>query len=847
MSKKKVKNEKNQKQGGIINLEIENKIPSKYKTLGLVLIVFLLMGVFFAPAFWGNKTFQSGDIMSQNAYKTFFSEYSLRLWDPFIFCGMPAIGNAGIYDLIGTAVGYIIKAYGFVFKNNYAVHSIYLLLLGLGSYLLMRHLKGSFLTSIFAAVSTVFSVGVISLLFIGHINKLSTLAILPVIILMLLRMQEKIKTLDVLILFLALKFMFSQWHVQIIFYIVFTIGIYFIYYIVRAILDKERELLKRLLIGAMLTMFAGGLGFASHYTTLGQMYEYSPYSTRGEKSVLDLTSGSSQKSDDDYYQYSTNWSFSPGEVMTFIFPAYYGFGNSTYKGPLTNNQEYEMNTYFGQMPFTDAALYMGIIVFGLAIFAIIKRRKEPFVQFLTILIVISLFISFGRTFPILFDIFFYNVPFFDKFRAPVMILNIVQIAFPILAGLGLTKAVEMKKNPKQKDENLLRNLGFVFSALFVVALFLNGAISDWFIGRAAESGKFAQYGLKGEGLDMLHKYAADMFMSDLYVSFALLAVLFFGMYLYLRNRISFDFFVLCLLILSFIDLYRVDKRALHFREAQDINILFREPDYVTAIKARKDKDPFRIFSVKQDGSLGSVRQNSNYHVYFLLEDFYGYSGLKPRSFQDFADVVLTTNLLNPTLLRMANVKYIIADKQIAAEGFKPVFAGSSGIVYLNENALPRAFFVDSIAVKTPIDFLNAVKNNEFDPKQAAYSAEDYKLQIDNPGDSAYLKFVEYEPMYIKMEANATGNNLLFMSSTYYPKGWKARIDGADVKIYKLNHQYKGVVVPNGTHTVEFIYMPDTFVKGRLAALGINIAVIILFSIVIIKRKRDGKGLTIKSE
>lgn len=85
--------------------------------------------------------------------------------------------------------------------------------------------------------------------------------------------------------------------------------------------------------------------------------------------------------------------FSPGEVLTFIIPSYYGFGKSTYQGPLSQNQPVEVNTYFGQMPFVDVAMYMGVIVFFLALFAMFTDWKNPLVRFFTILSVIALLIS----------------------------------------------------------------------------------------------------------------------------------------------------------------------------------------------------------------------------------------------------------------------------------------------------------------------------------------------------------------------------------------------------------------------------------------------------------------------
>ena len=50
-------------------------------------------------------------------------------------------------------------------------------------------------------------------------------------------------------------------------------------------------------------------------------------------------------------EYATQWSFSLGEMLTFLIPSFYGFGGAT---------------YWGSMPFTDYPNYMGIIVFAFA-------------------------------------------------------------------------------------------------------------------------------------------------------------------------------------------------------------------------------------------------------------------------------------------------------------------------------------------------------------------------------------------------------------------------------------------------------------------------------------------------
>ena len=110
------------------------------------------------------------------------------------------------------------------------------------------------------------------------------------------------------------------------------------------------------------------------------------------------------------------------------------------------------------MMFVDVAMYMGVIIFFLALFSMVINWKDPFVRYLTILAAIATLISFGRTFPIGYDLMFHYFPFFDKFRVPSMILVLVQLSFPILAGVGVAKLISLKNENDKKYDNLVRNI-----------------------------------------------------------------------------------------------------------------------------------------------------------------------------------------------------------------------------------------------------------------------------------------------------------------------------------------------------------------------------------------------------
>jgi hypothetical protein len=695
-------------------------------------------------------------------------------------------------------------------------------------------------------------------------------------------MKEKIKLLDFLILIIVLQLMLQGFHAQIIFYIFFSVGLYLIFFFIKAIFDKEitlkdiiifvlpvlflLPLLKfndqkiylaifpglflasecviyffiktKILKSALTFIFASVIALLIQADNITQIYEYTPYSTRGTASIVEKNANNEDNSSSGYYEYHTMWSFSPGEVLTFIVPSYYGFGNSIYQGPLTQGQEYNANTYIGQIESVDVAMYMGVLIFILGLFAILTMWKDPFVKFLTLLSVLALLISFGKNFSLVFDLLFYHLPYFNKFRVPIMILVLVQMSFPILAGFGLMKIISLRTLKDNRTIKIIKNASIVFSVIFVLTLVLKGPFADWFTGRVND---YVALNPKRTDLTALSSYASDMFTGDLIAAFAILSAAFWAAFAYINSKIGKDILVASIIILTVFDLFRIDSRGEKYINNPDITNMFNPPDYVTAIKNQNDKNPFRMINIKQDGSLGTynVNSNANFNAYFMLEDFAGYSGIKPRAYQDLIDVI---GPVNPTLWRMLNVKYIVADQQIPYPGFVPVMQKEKEIVYRNDQALPRAYFVNKVVSEPDLQLLDDIKANKFDPKNIAF-VESSAPKVDTPDSTASVSCTEYKDETIKLNVNATGSNFLFLGDTYLPTGWKASIDGNKTEIYRVNHGFMGIIVPKGKHTVVFNYNPRSFVLSKylvlslssLTLLGLMLGLFIEF-----KKKRTGK-------
>ncbi|GJQ64205.1 MAG: membrane protein [Melioribacteraceae bacterium] len=823
----------NQKESFFNKFSISSFIPPKYQTLALLGVILLVFLIYFSPMYFSGQTFRSPDIITSKSISSFVENEreDFTLWYPYIFGGMPAYGlatDSKWFNLLWMGISTVRSVFTAPFAADYSRWTFYLLLLAINTFFLVNYLTKNKLIGLFASLATSFSTGLILFLFIGHVTKLTALAFYPLIFLMILHFRDKIKLLDFALLVMAIHLSFQGWHVQIIYYSALAVGLYFIYNISRSFIIKNKIEGKQYIKSALVYSGAFIIAILIQSDNLTQVYEYNEYSTRGTESIVDLQQGKTgSQSDSDFYNYATNWSFSPGEVLTFIVPSFYGFGNVEYVGPLTQNRPTEINTYFGQMPFVDVAMYMGAVVFFFALFGAYANRKNSFVQFLIILSVLALLISFGRTFPLFYDLMFYYFPFFDKFRVPSMVLIMVQLSMPVLAAFGLKSIIEMKNNGDVQLRKILQYSAYAFTAIFIISIIGSGTIADWFKGHISEN--VAMYkSQQARQFNALADFIAKMFVNDLLVVFGLLTTTFWIALGYVRGKVSADFMMIILIAAVLFDLIRIDNRAAKYQDEDNVDNLFNKPDYVQIIEKQNDTQPFRIFNMKQDGSMGAFNQNQNFNAYFGLQDFYGYSSIKPRTYQDFMDVV---GPVNHKLWNMLNVKYIIMDKPNMLPGLIQVGKGDKSYVYENATVLPRAFFVDSTAQMDNFQFLQMVKQSVFNPNQVAYT-HGYDLEVDKPDSTTYVTVKDYKDEKIVLEATASGNNLLFLGDTYYPKGWTATIDGNETDIYRVNHGYRAIIVPEGKHEIIFNYLPTSWVISKYLALIFSTLVVgmILFGL-----------------
>ncbi len=825
-------------------------ISERFQHPAAILVLFLSLIIFFHDAVFDGKVFVSSDSIAAQSFSPLIQdaakEGTVPLWNPYIFCGMPGVASMSVgveraYDLSNVVLMRLANVFD-IFNKTIGWVLFFYLLFACGIYLFAEYKLHNKMVAVLVALATTYSTYIIIWMMSFHITKITVIAFFPYIFYLVERLREKFSLLLSLLLILCVHCLILPGHVQMIFYVFFALGIYYIYYLVRTIAKKESlaGVLRSAALLTVATCFAFLMSADQYLSTL----EYAKYSMRGADPIQNqLQSGTQDEKKGSGggldYDYATSWSFSPRELLTFIVPSAYGFGDFNYQGPLTNNENVRLMTYFGPQPFTSAPRYMGIVVLALAFVGIAKYRKDPFVQYLISLTVIALLISFGKEVPILYDLMFKYFPFFNKFRGPDQIQVLVELAIPLLAGFGAVGLLSsQERQPSSLEDKKWKRFVGLLGAIAVLTLVARPAVesiySSFFPQQdvMAVLGRQYQQNVQSAIYGIITAEAA----ADVTAAFILLTITFGAFWLYRKGTIRLELLGIVLAVCVLTDLWRVDAKTMDPQDARQAQSeVFGTSDYVKFLM--QDTTAYRTLEFTN-----GQPPYSNTLAYFRIQSAYGYQGAKMRAYQDVVDNV---GLANPLLWGLMNVRYIISNRPDSSAILQPVFQGHDRIVYRNRAELPRAFFVDKYEIASGLQILGKMRDYSFQPRQIAYMLDDPKIAVDPPLPEAHAQYSKFDINHFELSVNATGKNLLFLSEAYYPEGWKAYIDGAETPIYRLDYLFRGVIVPIGQHTLSMVFKPQGYFLGKTISLTINILVLgcilVTGGIVINKRKKSLKA------
>ena len=783
-----------------------------------ILLLFLIF--FYKPIALDGLEVSGGDYISNigntHQLKLYEKETGQRpLWNPFMFAGMPIYHR---YGGVAWSLDTLIQKLDPILDWR-----IWYLWLGaIGMFLLIKFLGLSAVAGIMVGIAFILVPHFHALIVVGHFAKLRALMWMPLVLLTFLMFIKRRDWLSMFLFALAFALLMRTQHYQIIFYTLLLLLFMGIIPYIKFIREKNWGEVFKWHGMFLAAMFLVVLIVAQ---PLLVTRDYTPYSTRGGNAVKLHEDVAEKDKKGVGFDYATNWSYSVSEFWNLIIPKFHGgTSQELYTGddvPQLRNRV--IPSYWGELPFTQSYEYLSIILSFLALIAIVFQWQRPEVKSLTFLTIFALLLSLGKNFAALYKLFFYYIPYFDKFRVPMMILTLVTFNVCLLAAIGLNFILTERLNTQALQKKLYILSGIVLVILLIPLLFGSG----FSLSQPNELQRYAaQYGSQEQAqqlMDWLKRARLEILRTSTLRSIGFFLVAAIGIVLVMLQKFRRDLLAVGLVLVVGLDLGLLTDSYLQGK--------FEDPKRAEAQAYQETNIDRRI---KQDTTLHRVvpplraLPRDSRWTYFH-QNIGGYSAAKLQVIQD----IIENNLyetpdrrlpFNLPVVSMLNGKYLALaqrlnhpDLQVLLQG---AVRGQNLILYENKAVLPRAFFVDSVKVVSDgKERLRLMNRDDFNPRKVALLEEPLSISVEAPDSSfAEVPRASFSPDRLIVKAYTDKTALLVLSEVYYPKGWKATLEtGEELKIYKTNHILRSMVVPAGNHTITLEFKPKTYFAGVTAS------------------------------
>jgi len=480
-------------------------------------------------------------------------------------------------------------------------------------------------------------------------------------------------------------------------------------------------------------------------------------------------------------------------------------------------QNFNMQEYWGDKPFTQGGYYFGAIICFLFVFGlfIVKSQLKWWILITTILFML---LSFGRHLPFVSDLFFDYFPLYNKFRAVESILAVVGLVVPILAILAVKEIQEGKIDQKVLVKKLTWSAGIVGGISLIIAIMptlffsfktANHAEAVQALTQALQNNAaIAQKIANGLVEDRIATGRADAFRSFIFVAIG------FGIiWAFITKKMNMQLAFGLLTFAVLIDMWQVDRRYLNnknFEAKKDLSDYFQPRDVDTFIAA--DKDPnFRVFDL-------SIPTFSDASTSAFHKTIGGYHAAKLKRFDELIQNQFSKSI-NQDVLDMLNTKYIITQDQKTG----------SYKMQRNPTACGNAWFVESVQyVKNSDEEMKAISS--FDAKKEAIVDQIYKGDMNSKllgtGQEGFIKLTNYNPDHLTYEYSTAKDVVAVFSEIYYNKGWKMYIDGVEKPYFRADYVLRAAQLEAGNHKLEFIFHPNSYYTGEKISLAGSILLVL---------------------
>ncbi len=797
-----------------------------------VVVMAVVAWIMFYPSDVNGDVLQQHDIMQgvANGQEGVLHEQQtgeITRWTDALFGGMPTFQIRPSY-VSNSWLSWVSKVYSLCFPEP--VGWIFMMMLGF--FLLMLSLKTKWYLAVLGAIAYGLSSYYFILIGAGHIWKLLTLTYVAPTLAGIIWCYRGKYLAGAGLAALAGAMQLLSNHVQMTYYFGFVIVALVIGFLIKAIQEKQ---VRQWVVATLALVVAGGLAVAANAPNLYMSYKYQKESIRGGHSELspvegepgaELTEGGLDK------DYITQWSYGKDETFTLMIPNVKGGatikpekGDSKFLNLAETPQAQAMSEsgkiagqdmqvlaqmpqYFGDQPMTNGPVYVGVIIFALALLGVAVVRG-PVKWSLVVVTILSIFLSWGHNMMWLTDLFINYFPMYNKFRAPASWLVVAELTMPLLAVLALKEMFENKDFWRENKWAVVGAFGFTALVCLLTWLFpsMFGSYSQQEHEQLIATGQLQMYPTVDAAIRAVR---GAMVSGDAMRSLLFLALGAGVLGLYRWGKINPMVTSLALAAVVLIDMGVVNRRYVDsetFVPAETVDQARGFTPRPVDTQILQDKDHYRVLDIQHFADA----MPSYFH-----KTIGGYHAAKLTRYNDLINRQIAKN--NQQVLNMLNTRYIILDDNTMQQ---------------NPGALGNAWFVDSIAWVKGADQEMAGLDS-IQPAHLAVADEQFRevlkgAQTVQPGDTIAL--TSYAANKLAFKSHSQNGGLAVFSEVYFPWGWRATIDGKEAPIGRVNYVLRAMQLPAGEHTIEMTFDPQELhqTEGVASAAIIVIFVLLLLA------------------
>jgi len=447
--------------------------------------------------------------------------------------------------------------------------------------------------------------------------------------------------------------------------------------------------------------------------------------------------------------------------------------------------------------YIESSGYFGIIPLFFMVYALWYARKNIFVRFFSVTAGIALLFSMDGVAQILYAL---RVPIITSGYGS-RIFSMFLFSGAILSAFGLSTFIQ-EISVKRKIRSVVWFIGFV-GICFGLGLLIAHSNSN--IGVQLSNIKVQIAGIVLFGL-------ASIGYVRYQGKFPILKLL----------------FIVTVLVLTYGDLFRLGYRFLTFSNEK---FLYPEIPITSFIRADSEKSLGRSYGLTEPEVNTALRiyGTDTYNPLFpvrtarflqALEDKQGTKLMnnkyeltqnsRMKSVLDFlgVNIVVVPKGANPATLLWNNSQY---EKDITK-----IFEDDRSDVYRNLTAYPRfGLFYDARDNVADDQALEIIKNQSVDFRKTLLIQERLPSKVTDGTGSAELVYSDVNSLTFNVHSDSSA---IFYLSDAFDEGWHASVNGKSESILHANYNFRAVLVPAGSSSVKFWYLPTSVIIGGVVSV-----------------------------